>query len=195
LLARNVHAQCAPNSFACFYLALWLRPQLQAINYLLAHHVWALLSQTAFCSRQFYLTAILFGFLASPPHSDIPLALRTRPHMAKLIFYWSHDDCSFLFFSCSLTAKLNFYSPHGDCQIYSSSASSGQYSICTSQSTMVAAIFLGTFEPISFMLMSIAPEGNFFGVVAPPPHNDILLALRPRPLTAKKNFNWPHDEC
>ncbi len=46
---------CAPNSFAYFYLALWLR--LQVIHYALACHVWALLSvkrtrQTNYCYKR-----------------------------------------------------------------------------------------------------------------------------------------------
>ncbi len=105
---------CAPNGFACFYLALWLR--LQAIHYSLVCHVWALLSQTDFCSHQFYLTTTLFCLLASPPHVDIHLALRPRPLTAKLIFNWPHDECWFLFLFRPLTAKSNFYSPHSECQ-------------------------------------------------------------------------------
>jgi hypothetical protein len=85
-----------------------------------------------FLLASIYLTAILFGLSALPPHGDLLLALRPRPLTAKLIFNSPHNECSFFFpapsqqnrISIHLTVNANFYF---------SSASLGQYFICTSQ--------------------------------------------------------------
>jgi hypothetical protein len=91
------------------------------------------LSQTAICLHQFYLTAILFGLLASPPHGDIPLALWPHPLTAKLSFNCPHDECQLEF--SSAPSQQNQISIHLTANFNShfSSASLGQYFIRTSQ--------------------------------------------------------------
>jgi len=101
--------------------------------YPLACHVWALgserLSRVESIIRPCGLARpsrrYSFSLAASPPHGDIPSALRP-----KSMFYSPHGECRFFFspphgdIPSALRPKLMFYLPHGECQFYFSHAPS-----------------------------------------------------------------------
>jgi hypothetical protein len=79
--------------------AEWLLHDVPSARLLLAHHVQAPSSWTAFARYSFGLTAV-------PPHGNISLALRLRPLLGILIYYSPHGGASRQFFLTALRRCL-----------------------------------------------------------------------------------------